>query len=206
MHKKSFLALLIAVVLTGAMFTRESAAFPEAATAPRAWQLDFTFDKPQAIAITGIDGKVRWYWYIAYKVQNESGRDRYYIPEIALSTDQGDIITAGKDVPITVFAAIKERIGNKLLVSPIKVVGKILLGEDMARESVIVWPAFDHDIDQFTVFVSGLSGETQVITNPKTNEPVSVRRTLMIDYKMPGTGGSPQNQAVVPAGKTWIMR
>ena len=56
-----------------------------------------------------------------------------------------------------------------------------------------IWPAFDHDVDRVTVFVAGLSGETQSVKNPVTNEEVSVRKTLMIEYGFPGTGGREQD-------------
>lgn len=207
MTKAPLFALLFLVAAVGVLATaRDTAAFPEAAAAPRGWMLKFTYDKPQAISLTGTDGKVRWFWYMSYKVENDTGAERYFIPEFTIATDHGDIIPAGKDVPVTVFAAIQERTGNQLAVSPIKVVGRLLEGEDMARESVIVWPAFDHDVDHLRVFVSGLSGETQVVKHPGTGEPVAMRRTLMVEYKLPGTGGSPQKQAVIPAGETWVMR
>ena len=51
-------------------------------------------------------------------------------------------------------------------------VGRILQGEDNARESVVVWPASEHDVDAFEVFISGLSGETAVVMDPVTGQPM----------------------------------
>ncbi|MCE9591609.1 MAG: hypothetical protein K8S99_13920 [Planctomycetes bacterium] len=207
MNKTTLSALLFVTALAGLLtLSRDTAAFPEPAAAPRGWLLDFTHSKPTPIALQAADGKVRWFWYMTYKVQNNTGQNRIFIPEVTIASDQGDVVTAGKDVPATVFAAVKDRVGNKLLSSPTKVVGRILEGEDMAKESVIVWSAFDHDVDHVSIFISGLSGETQIIPNPQTGDPVATRRTLMVEYNMPGTGGSPQDQAVVPAGETWVMR
>ena len=105
-----------------------------------------------------------------------------------------------------VFDAVKGRAGIPLLKNPIRVVGRLLQGEDNAQESVAIWPAFDHDVDRVTVFAAGFSGETQTVTNPVTNEEVAVRKTMMIEYGFPGTGGREQDQVVLPKGEKWIMR
>ena len=52
--------------------------------------------------------------------------DLLFIPEITVANDTGDIINAGENVPPTVFPAIKKRLGNPLLLSPVEVVGKQL--------------------------------------------------------------------------------
>jgi hypothetical protein len=208
MGTKPLLLSLAALILGVGVLMNPPAshAFPEPAAASTAWRLDFTYAKPQAIAVKTADGGTRWFWYIAYKVVNNTGDERLFIPEFTIATDAGDITAAGKGVPGGVFDAIKDREGNRLLENPIRAVGRLLQGEDNAKESVAIWPAFDHDIDLATIFISGISGETQVIKNPATQEDVTVRKTLMITYALPGTGGRVQNQAVLPRGEKWIMR
>lgn len=198
------LALSAAAVMTVPPAQR-AYGFAEPSSAPQSWQFDFSHGKPAVIAVKTVDG-VKWFWYLTYKVENNTGDDRLFIPEIVMSTDEGDIVTAGKNVPAGVYDAIKQRLGNKLLDSPIRVVGRLLQGADNARESVAIWPAFDHDIDQMSIFISGIGGESEIIKNPLTGDSVTVVKTLMARYSLPGTGGRLQDQAVVTRGETWVMR
>lgn len=193
-------------VLPGVQGTAQ--AYLEPSIVPTSWDLNFTSDKPRAIAVEDISGETRWYWYITYKVTNHTGEERLFVPEVQIATDQGDLIRAGQNVPSSVFFAIKEKLGNKLLESPNQVVGKLLQGEDFARESVVIWPAFKHDIDQLSVFVTGLSGESGMVKNPLTHEDVIVRKTRMLTYRFPGDDLStpPRQQAVLDVDSEWIMR
>jgi hypothetical protein len=199
--------LLAGVCVFAAWSTTQRAfAYPEPAPVSPSWSLDVTVQKPAAISIEDVDGSIRWFWYMPYKVVNNTDQDLLFIPEITIANDNGDILTAGQNVPPTVFPAIKQRLGNPLLLSPVEVVGKLLRGEDFAREGVVIWPASDADVDAFSVFFAGLNGETQNVKNPLTGESVLVRRTLMLEYKTPGNFTRPQEQPVVEAGRREVMR
>ena len=186
--------------------SRQTQAYPEPAIVSPSWSLDIDVQKPEAIAIEDVDGTVRWFWFMPYKVVNPTDEDLLFIPEITIANDQGEIINAGQGVPPTVFPAIYERMGNPLLLSPVQVVGKLLQGEDFAREGVAIWPASDKDVDAFSVFFAGLNGETQNAINPLTNESVLVRRTLMLEYKTPGNFKHPQDQPIIEVGRREVMR
>lgn len=201
--------LLAAVLALGAAAmvapTPVTYAFPEPQVFNRAWEFDFSHSKPRPIAVIDVQGKTKWYWYMTYKVVNNGKVERLFSPEFIISTDQGDIIPAGR-VPASLFDRVKEEVRNPLLMAPVQVVGKLLIGEDCAKESVVMWPAFSHDIDKLTIFVGGLSGETQSITNPANNESVVLTKTLAINYDFPGTDGPIQFQTVEPKGEKWVMR
>jgi len=196
--------------------TTPTLAFPEPQVFSKAWEFEFTHSKPRPIAVTDIGGKVRWYWYMTYKVVNNGKVERLFSPEFILATDQGDIIPDPEDVPkesrksysvpASVFDRIKAEVGNPLLMPPVQVVGNLLLGEDSAKESVVIWPAFDHDIDKLTIYVGGLSGETQTLTVPGSDKVVVLAKSLEINYEFPGNGGPVQFQAVEPKGEKWVMR
>ncbi len=181
-------------------------AYPEPEIVSPSWSLDITIQKPDAISIEDVDGTVRWFWYMPYKVVNNTNEDLLFIPEITIANDLGQIINAGQDVPPTVFPAIKDRLGNPLLLSPVEVVGKLLQGEDFAREGVAIWPAPAGDVDAFSVFIAGLNGETQNATNPVTGESVLVRRTLMLEYITPGNFDRPQEQQIIEVSRKEVMR
>ncbi len=201
------LLLLVSVCLVIAWAPVQRAlAFPEPAIVSPSWSLDIQVQAPEAISIEDVDGTIRWFWYIAYKAVNPTDEDLLFIPEITIANDLGEIITAGQDVPPTVFPAIKQRLGNPLLLSPVEVVGKLLQGDDFAREGVAIWPASEDDVDAFSVFIAGLNGETQNVLNPLTGESVLVRRTLMLEYKSPGNFTRPQEQSIIEAGRREVMR
>lgn len=186
--------------------TQSARAYPEPAIVSPSWSLEAQVQAPEAISIEDVDGSIRWFWYITYKVVNPTDQDLLFIPEITIANDNGQIINTGENVPPTVFPAIKERLGNPLLLSPVQVVGKLLQGEDFAREGVAIWPVPEGDVDAFSVFIAGLNGETQNITNPLTGESVLVRRTLMLEYKSPGNFTRPQEQPIIEAGRREVMR
>lgn len=169
--------------------------------------MDFTYRHPQPIAHTDLSGQTTWYWYMTYKLVNSTGQQRIFIPEITIATDAGDIVTAGRDVPPTLLDAIRTRLGNDLIESPAQMIGRtVLQGEDHAGESVAIWRDFGHDVDHISIFIEGLSGETTRIDHPVTGEPVLMRKTLMLEYGLPGLPPTPRQQEVVVQGEQWIMR
>jgi len=186
----------------------QTIAYPTPAIVSEAWELDFEYQAPRLIAVPDIHGETRWYWFMTYMVENQTGAPRLFVPEVTIATDAGHILTAGKDVPPSVFRAVKERVDNPLLRDPVQVVGKLLEGEDQARESVAIWPWDpDADVDQMRIFVGGLSGENQVIPHPlNPDEQVVTTKQKMITYRVPGTNVHPQDQDILPRGEDWVMR
>ena len=154
------LVLLSAALIVG--LTRFGTAAPKPNIVPGGWQLHFKHDKINVIGVRGfLKGEKQYYWYMRYKVTNMTGRDRTFVPDIWLLTDAGDLVLANnKDIPPNVFTQVKERSRNPLLERPSKVMGKLLQGDDNARESVAIWAVPKHDVDMLRVFVGGISGET----------------------------------------------
>jgi len=200
----------IAFVLTAglALLTLHATvrAFEEPSVTSRSWQLDFTHGEPRTISVKLADGSVQWFWYMPYQVENHTGEERLFVPEFVIATDAGDILSAGQNVPASVYPAVANKLNNKLLESPSQIVGKLLQGEDYARESVAIWPVPAHDVDEMSIFVAGISGETATTKNPLTGEDVLVRRTRMITYATPGTTVNPQNQPVKLVEEKDVMR
>ncbi len=195
--------LAVAIVIGS---TASVGAYPQPSLVPESWQLDFECRVPRAIAVRTDEGTTRWYWYLAYQAENNSGDDQLFIPEVTVITDQGQIIVTDVGVPSKVFEEVRQRLRNPLLVRSSEVIGKILQGPDHAKDGVAIWAVPDEDVDSFSVIISGLSGETQKIQHPVTGEPVLLRKTLMIDYSTPGTAVSPQDPTIEETGRRWIMR
>jgi len=170
------------------------------------WRFDFNFEPPDQIAVPTLDGTRRAFWYMTYTVTNDTGAERIFLPEITIATDQGDIVTAGAEVPVAVFNAIKDREENPLLESAVSITGRILQGEDHARDGVAIWPVFEHDVDHMDIFVAGLSGETHVVRNPVTDEKVIMLRTLLIRCELPGTPPPGATEKVSDVSTQWVVR
>jgi hypothetical protein len=122
-----------------------------------------------------------------------------------------------------VFAAIKQRYAKTqpFLVSPVEAIGRLLQGRDNARTSVAVFPDLDPRVSKFTIYVGGLSGETQAIPNPKYNPRLTddekggddanpkyfvLRKTLAMPYTVPGDVKTRKTAKPVPGKMTWVMR
>jgi hypothetical protein len=197
----------MAALLTWGMLSDPADSAPQPNIVPMSWELDFTYEHPRLIWVKlPTNNKPTAYWYMTYMLTNNTGRDQNWVPKIEIYTSQGDLIPAGKGVSPQVVTAIQKEQKNPLLKTPISVVGKLRQGEDQAIESIIVWPAGKKDVDQVTIFVGGLSGETQIVRTPDTDQVVRLRKTRMLQYTMPGT---PANIVVKPVGQLldqWIMR
>ncbi|MGD8450605.1 MAG: hypothetical protein PVJ57_02205 [Phycisphaerae bacterium] len=202
---------------------------PEPAPTPISWELDIKFLDPERIEVQ-LPGQAEpeVYWYMVYTVTNPGSRSQFFFPTFQLVTDDLRVIDTDTGISKLVFDAIAERhrITHKYLMRPTRVIGELLMGDDNARESVAIWRANDLNVNSFTIYVAGLSGETQFIHNPAYDpsqpERVEVgadgkervvnprhftlRKTLEISYNLPGSPGArtvaaPERQAV-----RWVMR
>ncbi len=195
------------------------AATPEPAIAPVSWELNFKYQDPQKVAVKlPGDKEPAAYWYMLYSVENPSDREVEFYPRFEIVTDRLEVITHEIRVSPEAFKAVQRRSGDPLLLPPEQVIGKILRGKDRARRSVAIWRDMDPKTRSFTVYVSGLSGETKRVKNPvfdpgkpendKNRRYFVLRKTLAIPYRLPG-GDSARDTAQperVLGEEKWIMR
>lgn len=181
-------------------------AAPKPSLLVKTWQFEIEHEAPRPISIKNLQGDIEWYWYLPYRVTNKTGQDRQLLPEITVTTDQGDVIVAGQNIPARLFKEIQKKERNELLEHPNNMTGKILQGDDFARESVAIWRAFDHDVDKLTIFIGGMSGDTQAIKLPKSKKEVVLTKMRMVQFLTPGTDVHPQDQSVEQVDEEWVMR
>jgi hypothetical protein len=227
--------LVVTLTAIGPVTAAPQPAGPQPAGVPQSWELRFAYLSPQRISVT-LPGEAvgRTYWYVLYSVTNEN-RDTpevQFLPTFTLMTDTMQVYPAEIGVHPSVYDAIKHRHRktHPFLTEPVRTIGRLLLGEDNTRDSVAIWPDFDRQASSFTIYVGGLSGETQRIRNHRhdptqpevatetTEDGVTLeklvnpkyftlRKTLVLDYELPGNADTRgRAQAKLSRPHHWTMR
>ncbi|HEY4330421.1 MAG TPA: hypothetical protein VGN88_11850 [Phycisphaerae bacterium] len=206
-HRLMAAVVAATLLVTGAalpLVSRQALAAPEPSRVPISWELNFKHGNLERI-IVPVAGKDTPFWYMRYTVTNNSGQDILFTPNFEIVADTGTALAAFKDVPNDVFEKIKTLYKNPLMQSPTNIYGKLLQGDDNAKDGVIIFSALDPDARNFRIFVSGLSGETAEVPNPATKKPAILQKTLELDYNLPG-----QAIGIDPVSKltatTWVMK
>jgi hypothetical protein len=171
---------------------------------PISWELTFKHGNLERVTVP-VDGKDQTFWFMRYTIVNNAGRDILFTPNFEILAESGTSVAALKIVPAAVFDKIKSMYNNPLLLSPINIDGKLLQGEDNAKDSVAIFPELDPNSRNFALFVMGLSGETSEVMNPIKKQPVILQKTLQLDYNLPGqaVGIPPQSRLM---NTKWVMK
>jgi len=205
---------------------------PQPSPTPISWELEFKFLDPRRIEVQ-LPGHSRpeTFWYVVYTVKNTSGRTQRFHPTAQLVTEELHVIDTDMGIHPLVFAAIREqhKITHPYLVHPTKAIGDLRTGDDYARESVFIWRPLDVTINNFSIYVAGLSGETQYVRNPawdpEAPETMTVagpdgrehelivnpkhftlRKTLEIRYTLPGSPDTREQAEPERNRVRWVMR
>lgn len=208
----SFISASAAVAL--ALVAGRAGAFPEPSKSPIAWEITIKTDQPKRIVVE-VPGEStpKAYWYITYTVTNNSGQDVNFLPTFEWVTNEGKVIRSDKNIPNAVFDKIKAASGNKLLENAVKIAGTLRQGEDEAKDGVAIWEEPAPRLGDFSIFVTGLSGESTPLTDaagkPSSDadgKPILLYKTLELDYKLAGDEVYPGNDLLTKLGQKWVMR
>jgi len=199
-------------------------AAPEPSDVPVKWELDielFDVAMPISVTLPG-DDEPTVFWYLRYLVTNETGEDREFTPVIDLATNTGQLIRAGTSIPPVAYDEIKALHHQPLLKDLPAMAGRLLQGADNAKAGVAIWPDFDEQAGQIDIFISGLSGETQVVQLPNPVERVTptaqgddiveqvtevvLRKTLKLTYALPGEADARLTAPAALVARKWVMR
>jgi hypothetical protein len=207
--------------------SREVGSGPEPALAPISWEMDFEYlDPPRRIEVGGTP-----YFYLVYKVTNTSASTKRFQPTIQLVTEDLRVIETDSGIRNDVFEAIRTRHKqtHPQMIDPVSVIGDLRTGRDYSKESVAIWRANDVTVNNFSIFVAGLSGEAKLVKNPaydpKKPETMSVksedgqtrevvvnpkhftlRKTLELRYAIPGSTSARDTRDPELIKSRWIMR
>ena len=195
--------VILAGVLGAVAPSSSQAGPPRPSPFPVRWELDFAAG-PLRLFVHPADGST--WWYFTYRVTNRTGRDQVWAPDLVLYTDAGRILDAGNGVPTRVTEAIRNLLGDELLETQSEIIGDLLRGPEHARDGLAVWPAENLSVNEMSLFVGGLSGETARVLHPRTGQQYILRKTLQRDYLIRGDAVARGSDPVEVAGEQWIMR
>ncbi len=179
------------------------------------WTLDVEYSQPRQIEVKlpGSETPQR-YWYIILTLVNRTGKDVDFFPECTLVTDTFEVLEANVDINTIVFNRIfKLHEGRYPFLQPIELADSVLLqGEDNAVDLAIIWPDFDPDAKNITLFVQGLSNQTAVIEHPtdtdENGDPVKIylSKTLGLEYAIPGDPMFRSDARLEYMDTIWVFR
>lgn len=217
--RRSMLPLALAAAAVGlsaavSYVPAARADFPTPSIAPIAWEVDFEYRTPKRILVDlpGQSGPTA-FWYMVYEVVNDSDEEIFFRPDVDLQTQDGKVLPANYNLPPAVFDAINRRTRSLNLQRAQNMVGKLLVGEDRGKAGVAIWREPSAEMGSFDIFFEGLSGEIARVTGPDGKEmtdadgnPIIVRKTKHLSFKIRGDDINPGNDEVVRTGDRWIMR
>lgn len=195
----------------------QAAPKPALVPPPGTWQFDLQLHgQPRRITVTlAGDTEPQTFWYVPYTITNNANQDAEFYPRVELLTDTLKLYRAGVNARRPIFQAIRRRYLESLpLLEPQSMLtGRILQGDDNARDSVIILQDFDPNATSVSIFFTGLSNETQTVehptrVDPKTHKPkqLLLRKTLMLKYDVPGDAIKPEKRVMLYRNREWIMR
>ncbi len=180
--------------------------YPRPGPSPRDWQLDFKFGPLKMVRLSRPGRQIQTFWYLPYTVTNNTGRAVDFYPRCHLFADTGQLFEASQGVDALAYPDIAELLGRELLEEELFVRGRLLQGEENARESVIILKDFDPKAISFKLFISGLSGEQVFVTDPMSGKKHLLIKTLQLSYGLGGDRFSSVELTARPKDKDWIMR
>lgn len=156
------------------------------------WELEF---KPGPMRLYYDSISDESFWYFTYTVANRSQRDRMFAPKLELFTDDGEILRSGRGVPSRINRQLREMLADPLLEDQNRIIGELLVGRENARSGLAVWPDNTPNVTELTLFVAGLSSDSETIEHPVTKEPIRLQRTLRREYIV---AGNPSGRGSLP--------
>ena len=210
--KRSVAAFAVVALVLGANVARGEdqkpgvEPYPKPKPFPASWELKFKHSRPKRIVIEtpGRKDPVA-YWYMPYTVTNTTGQERMFLPSFLLVTNDGKVVKSDQNLPPKVFDKIKEREANRFMEPAWKVAGLLRQGPDQAKDGVAIWPEPSPEMGKFSIFVSGLSGETARVKDAQGKEQI-LFKTLQLNYIIRGDDVYPGEDAVNENPSEWVMR
>jgi len=197
------LASIVLAIVAVAGVSLTAVAHPKPAAVPYRWELNFQPGELR-LYVDPVDQRV--FWFMTYEVVNRTGEDLLWVPRFTLFTDAGDIVESGTRVPARVTADLQGLLRNEFLEDQNSIIGEIHQGRENAKEGLVIWPADTLKVNEISIFIAGVSGETARVRNPVSGEAVTVYKTLKRDYLIRGNIRPTDSRPIELISEQWIMR
>jgi hypothetical protein len=201
---------LVGVTSIAAATASSLAVPPEPDAVPKRWQLDCEVGELRVTTVETKDAGAKAYFYLTYRVVNNSTADQLFAPAFDLMTDDGRIIRSGREIPADVTKHVLGLLDEPLLLDQIGIIGPILQGKENSKRGVVIWPADQLRTEDLTVFAAGFSGETRAVTtvDAATGKELKslLRKTLLLRYKIAGDFDRRGNEPYPLLEQRWILR
>ena len=201
---------ILVLTLLGSVMLGAAQRPPEPDPLPQRWELDFV-PGPLRVISLDVEGEgARPFFYMTYRVTNNSGEDLQFAPLFEIGNENGDVVRAGADVPRSVRQDLLALLDNPLIEDQIQIIGPILQGRENSKDGLVIWRVPNLVSDELAVYAAGFSGETRQVefTNPDTGETetMTFRKTYMVRYATPGTLVGQGSKPLQVVSERWIMR
>jgi hypothetical protein len=199
-----------------------AADYPSPSPYPITWEVQFTHGAPKRIVvdipITTVAPQA--FWYMTYRVTNNTDKEQMFLPRFELLGDNGKLFEANQNIPKRVFDTIKNSEHNEMLEPITSITGQIRIGPAEARDGVAIWPEPMARMGHFSIFVTGLSGEAVMLKKvdgqfqklavgedpTQVKDLIILRKTLQLNYFIRGDEVYPGEDDVNVDSESWIMR
>lgn len=182
---------------------------PEPAPVPQRWQLEIEPGPLRVLSVDVPNVGARMFAYMTYRVENNSGQDVLFAPSFELSDGEGNFGRSGRDVPQAATAAVFELIQNPLAEDQISIIGELTQGRENGKDGFVIWSLNDLNPASMTVYAAGFSGETATVeikAPDGTPRKFVLRKTLRLDFEVPGTLEGQRLRPLTLRSRSWIMR
>src|SRR5215218_3768689 len=169
-------AMIVGLIVAIGFIRPARAEYPKPSPYPKTWQLDFTHGKPKRLVVTPEGSTVpKAFWYMTYTVTNNTNKEQLFLPAFELVSEDGKIYRNDINIPRGVFETIKKNEGSRFLQPAAAIGGELRVGESEGKDGVAIWPEPGPEMGTFSIFASGLSGETATMKGPD-GKPTILRK------------------------------
>ncbi|AQQ69832.1 hypothetical protein SMSP2_00166 [Limihaloglobus sulfuriphilus] len=209
MRKNVLLAMLLTAAAVGF-----SAPRPAMVPLPGIWTIETEFENLRPIMFSPDGSEPQRYWYMILSLTNNSPNTVPFYPSIELMTDTYFFCQANDFPAGAIFKQIRLVNQGKypFLISYDDIDSSILKGSDNTVDIAVVFRDFDAEAKSLSIFIEGLSNETVTIEHPtktdKDGNPLKVRlrKTLKLNYNLPGDNTAKQSRTLIFDSLEWVMR
>lgn len=170
---------------------------------PTIYYLKFENDTPDRIEIFQKEGSPKVYWYMTYKITNDTNDDWRIMINIRAKTD------SHKKYHDLSFPLAKESIEEKLgkKFNGIRDVSQTIIKAGETKECVAIFNAIDPEMDKLRIYIEGLTNDIKVEDiKGRPNKRRVTDKILKLVYKRPGDEFHAMLKTLEFVKKEWIKR